>query len=111
VRLLFDLRVRDIDCAFKVFRRRVIESIPIASIGAFVNTEILVRAQNQGFRIHQIPVTHRPRRFGRQTGAHPRVILRAIRELVVLARELREPLRAPRSAELRAPSHPGLDRP
>jgi len=113
VRLLFDLRVRDIDCAFKVFRRHVVESIPIASIGAFVNTEILVRAQNQGFRIHQVPVTHRPRRFGRQTGAHPRVILRAVRELVVLARELREPVRRAARHEMRDParSHPGLDRP
>jgi glycosyltransferase involved in cell wall biosynthesis len=101
VRQLFDLRVRDIDCAFKVFRRRVIERIPIASIGAFVNTEILVRAQNEGFRIHQVPVTHRPRRFGRQTGANPRVILRAIAELLSLARELRGPLRR----------EPSLDRP
>ncbi|MDH3687403.1 MAG: glycosyltransferase family 2 protein [Myxococcales bacterium] len=93
VRLLFDVRVRDIDCAFKVFQRHVLESIPIASLGAFVNTEILVRAQNQGLRIHQVPVTHRPRQHGRQTGAHPRVILRAVRELVSLARELRDPAR------------------
>jgi len=104
VRLLFDLRVRDIDCAFKVFQRRVLESIPIASIGAFVNTEILVRAQNRGFRIHQVPVSHRPRRFGTQTGAHPRVILRAIRELVGLARELREPSSRARGFEARGRS-------
>ncbi len=91
VRLLFGLRVRDIDCAFKVFRRSVIEAIPIASVGAFVNTEILVRAQAAGFRIHQVPVTHRRRRFGRQTGAHPRVILRAIIELGTLYRDLRRP--------------------
>jgi len=89
VRLLFDLRVRDIDCAFKVFRRHVIDAIPIASIGAFINTEILVRASNAGFRIHQVPVTHRRRRHGRQSGANPRVILRAIIELATLYRELR----------------------
>ncbi|CAG0999844.1 partial heptose III glucuronosyltransferase, partial [Gammaproteobacteria bacterium] len=45
VRALFGLDVRDIGCAFKVFRRHVIESMPISSIGAFVNTEILVRAR------------------------------------------------------------------
>lgn len=92
VRGLFDLPVRDIDCAFKVFRRPVLEAIPIASIGAFVNTEILVRARIAGFRIHQVPVTHRRRRYGRQTGARPRVIGRALLELLSLYRELRRPV-------------------
>ncbi|MAE96802.1 MAG: hypothetical protein CL910_19305 [Deltaproteobacteria bacterium] len=89
VRLLFDLRVRDIDCAFKLFRREVIEAIPIASIGAFVNTEILVRAEHAGFRVHQVAVSHRPRLRGRQSGARPRVLLRAAVELATLSRELR----------------------
>jgi glycosyltransferase involved in cell wall biosynthesis len=89
VQLLFGLRVRDIDCAFKVFRREVIEAIPIASLGAFVNTEILLRSCAAGYRIHQVPVSHRPRRHGRQTGARPRVILRAVMELSTLYRELR----------------------
>ena len=91
VRTLFGLPVRDIDCAFKVFRRHVIEAVPLASLGAFVNTELLVRARSAGFRIHQVPVTHRPRRHGRQSGAHPRVILRALVELATLYRELRRP--------------------
>jgi glycosyltransferase involved in cell wall biosynthesis len=91
VRALFDLPVRDIDCAFKVFRRPVLEAIPIASIGAFVNTEILVRARSAGFRIHQVPVTHRRRRFGRQSGASPRVVVRAFLELLSLYGELRRP--------------------
>jgi len=91
VRVLFGLPVRDIDCAFKVFRRHVIEAVPLASLGAFVNTELLVRARSAGFRIHQVPVTHRRRRYGRQSGAHPRVILRALLELATLYRELRRP--------------------
>ncbi|HKJ23714.1 MAG TPA: glycosyltransferase family 2 protein [Myxococcota bacterium] len=89
VRAVFGLRVRDIDCAFKVFRREVIDAIPIASIGAFVNTEILLRAEQAGFRIHQVPVTHHPRRHGRQSGARPRVIGRALLELGRFWRELR----------------------
>lgn len=99
VRGLFDLPVKDIDCAFKVFRREVIESMPIASIGAFVNTEILVRARARGFRIHQIPVSHRPRRHGRQSGARPRVVLRALYELATLYSELRLPQRTTARAE------------
>jgi len=91
VRRLFDLPVRDIDCAFKIFRRHVLDEISIASIGAFINTEILVRASNANFRIHQVPVTHRRRNHGRQSGAKPRVILRAVMELTSLYAELRRP--------------------
>jgi glycosyltransferase involved in cell wall biosynthesis len=96
---LFGLRVRDIDCAFKVFRRHVLDAIPIASVGACINTEILVRAREAGFRIHQVPVSHRRRRWGRQSGAHPRVIARALRELLTLYAELRGPLRRTPMAE------------
>jgi len=89
VSALFDLSVRDIDCAFKLFRREVLDAIPIASLGALVNTEILVRARAAGFRIRQVPVTHHPRRAGRAKGATPRVIVRALVELATLYRELR----------------------
>ncbi|MCP5040368.1 MAG: glycosyltransferase family 2 protein [bacterium] len=88
VRAIFGLQVRDIDCAFKLFRREVIDAIEIESIGAFVNTEILVRAEAAGFRIHQVPVTHRRRQHGAQSGARPRVILRAVLELATLYRSL-----------------------
>lgn len=90
VRLLFGLEVRDIDCAFKVFRRPILDEIPIQSIGAFVNTEILVRARALGASIRQVPVSHHPRQHGSPTGAHPRVLLRALIELSSLYRELRE---------------------
>jgi len=102
VRILFDLPIRDIDCAFKVFRREVLDEIPIESIGAFINTEILVRATTAGFRIRQIPVSHHPRRLGRQTGAHPRVILRALIELAQLYGELRLHVRRAQPARSRA---------
>ena len=93
VRALFGLRVRDIDCAFKVFRRPVLDALPIASIGAFVNTELLARAQRAGFRIREVPVTHHPRVAGRAKGASPRVVLRALLELLTLYRELTRPTR------------------
>jgi hypothetical protein len=97
--------VRDIDCAFKVFHRSVLEAIPIQSVGAFVNTEILVRARAAGFRIQQVPVSHRRRRSGRQSGAHPRVIARALFELAALHATLH-----PRRLRSLAPA-PSLHRP
>jgi glycosyltransferase involved in cell wall biosynthesis len=89
---LFGLRVRDIDCAFKVFRRPVLDVIEVASIGAFVNTEILVRARRAGFRIREVPVSHHPRVAGRAKGATLRVVGRAIVELSMLYRELTRPV-------------------
>ena len=98
VRALFGLRVRDIDCAFKVFRRPVLDALPIESIGAFVNTELLLRARGEGFRIREVPVTHHPRFAGRAKGATPCVIGRALVELATLYRELRAAAESPPAA-------------
>lgn len=106
---LFDLPVRDIDCAFKVFHRKVLEAIPIQSVGAFVNTEILVRARAAGFRIKQVPVGHRRRRSGRQSGANPRVIARALLELAQLHASLHP--RAGAAAAARTRGGASLQRP
>jgi glycosyltransferase involved in cell wall biosynthesis len=88
VRTLYGVRIRDVDCAFKLFRRSVLDAIPIESVGAFVNTEILVRAEAVGFRVRQVPVRHFPRQAGRPSGARPRVILRAAQEFLALRRRL-----------------------
>lgn len=100
VRALFGLHVRDIDCAFKVFRRPVLDALPIASIGAFVNTELLVRARRAGFRIREVDVSHHPRVAGRAKGASPRVVARAVLELLTLYRDLQ-----------RVPCEPGAREP
>lgn len=78
---LLSLGVRDVNCAFKIFHRRVFDRVGIHSDGAFVNAEILARARAAGFRVKEVPVTHFPRRAGVATGAHPRVIGRAWVEL------------------------------
>jgi glycosyltransferase involved in cell wall biosynthesis len=82
VRMLFYVPVRDIDCAFKLFDRRVLESIDIESVGAMVNTELMVKLGRNGCSVVEVGVTHRPRRAGEARGAHPRVIVRAFVELL-----------------------------
>ncbi len=99
---LFDTGVRDVDCAFKVFDRRVFDRIDIRSIGAFVNTEILVRARAAGFAVLEVPVTHFPRTAGRASGADPRVIARAFAELADLYGELRDARRLSSPARRRS---------
>lgn len=89
VRLLLGVKVKDIDCAFKVYKKKVLDSIEITSNGAMVNTEILGRARQKNFTLKELPVTHYPRLKGEQTGANLKVILKAFRELFRLYGELR----------------------
>lgn len=89
VRFLFGIKVRDIDCAFKLFHRRVFDIITPTSGGAMVNTEILALATKYGFTIKEVPVSHLPRAQGEQTGANLRVILKAFRELFSMYRRLK----------------------
>jgi glycosyltransferase involved in cell wall biosynthesis len=81
VRVLFFAPVRDIDCAFKLFRREVFEDVELEAMGAMVSTELMVRIARKGKAVVEIGVTHYPRTAGKARGADPRVILRAVIEL------------------------------
>lgn len=89
VRLILGVKVRDIDCAFKMFKRHVFDKIKIDAVGAMVNTDILAQCVKFGFAIKEVPVTHYPRLKGRQTGARLRVIFKAFGELLRLYGKLK----------------------
>ena len=89
VDFLFGLDLRDIDCAFKIFPRRLFESMELYSNGALIDTEVLARARMLGYSIGQVGVHHYARTAGTQTGANPRVILKAFRELFALHAQLK----------------------
>jgi glycosyltransferase involved in cell wall biosynthesis len=86
VRVFLGVRVRDLDCAFKVFRREVIDGLRLTATGAAINAEILAQCVHGGRRIRELPVAHYPRYHGSATGAAWRVIVRAFRELPQLGR-------------------------
>jgi glycosyltransferase involved in cell wall biosynthesis len=75
------VRVRDVDCAFKLFHTSFFRTHPLETRGAMINAEILYKLQRDGGRYAQTPVRHLPRQSGRATGARPAVIARALREL------------------------------
>lgn len=80
LRLLFGLRVRDPDCACKLFRRTALEGIAVESDGAFLSAELLIKIGARGRRMVETGVPHHPRTAGRASGADPRVVLRAVRD-------------------------------
>lgn len=88
VRHLFGIPSRDVDCAFKLFDRRVFDVVKPEAEGAMISTEILARAVRGGFRITEVGVHHFPRRHGTPTGANPLVIARAFYELFKLYRRI-----------------------
>jgi glycosyltransferase involved in cell wall biosynthesis len=85
-RILFGLKVKDIDCAFKLFDRRLVSSLPLETRGAAMSAEMLIRLDRKGVLFKEVPVTHLPRKMGSPTGAKPAVIIRAFKELYKLYR-------------------------
>lgn len=83
VNLLFGLWIRDIDCAFKLIKREIIEQANLEANGALINTELLVKAKRAGARSIQIPVSHYPRSEGKSSGANIGVIMRAVKEIIL----------------------------
>jgi glycosyltransferase involved in cell wall biosynthesis len=82
IRILFGYLCRDVDCGFKLFRKRILEQIAISSGGAMLDTELLVYAKVKGLVIAEVPLQHLPRTEGRATGANARVIARALQDLL-----------------------------
>ncbi len=83
-RLLFGLKVRDIDCAFKLFPTSLVQRFRYVATGAMTSAEILIRLTRSGASIKEVPVTHWPRVAGSPTGAKLSVIARAFTEMIQL---------------------------
>jgi glycosyltransferase involved in cell wall biosynthesis len=87
ISVLFFGGFRDVDCAFKLFRREVFVRVPLERVrsnGAFFSAEMLITLRRAGVRTRQVGVPHHPRTAGKAKGQQPKVILRAIRDLLRL---------------------------
>ena len=83
-RVWFGLRVRDVDCACKLFTRASLEGVRVESGGAFFSAELLIRIRNLDRSIVEVGVPHYPRTAGSPTGARPSVIGRAVKDFWAL---------------------------
>ncbi len=79
-RTFFRLRVTDVDCACKLFRREALEGLRVESEGAFFSAELLIKLRAAGRSVVEVGVPHHPRTAGSPTGARPQVILLAVRD-------------------------------
>jgi hypothetical protein len=83
-RIFFGVRVRDIDCACKLFKREALTSIHVSSGGAFFTAELLIKLRFEGRKLAEVGVPHYPRTAGSPTGAKPKVVFRAVRDFWAL---------------------------
>lgn len=83
-RVWFGLRVRDVDCAMKLFRRAALEGVNVESGGAFFSAELLIKLRARRRRIEEVGVPHYPRTAGSPTGAKPSVVFRAMKDFWAL---------------------------
>jgi glycosyltransferase involved in cell wall biosynthesis len=89
IRTLFGLRIRDVNFAFKLFRRSVLEKFPLTSEGSFIDAEFLLRARKAGCLIIQIGLDYFPRTRGTSTLASIPVIFAILRDMAARWKELR----------------------
>ena len=81
--LLLGIKVRDVDCAFKLVNKKVIEKIPKleSTRGGMISPELLGKAKKAGFKVAEVGVHHYPRKEGKQTGANLKVIFKSFVDL------------------------------
>ena len=102
MRMLLGIRVGDIDCGLKLFRRELLEGLDLQAKGAMISAELMAQLAGRGARICEVDVHHLPRLTGEQSGASLKVIARAFRELFLLYGRLR---RARRKGDMKRPQH------
>jgi hypothetical protein len=88
IRALFNVRMRDINFAFKLCRRRIFDDIRLSSEGSFIDAELIIRATRLGYSVLQFGVDYFPRTQGASTLSSVPVIRTIVREMLQLRGEL-----------------------
>jgi glycosyltransferase involved in cell wall biosynthesis len=90
IRTLFGVKARDINFAFKLVRRKVLDHIRLRSEGSFIDAELVIRASRAGFEMLQFGVDYFPRTRGSSTLSSASVITVILKEMFQLRGDLRE---------------------
>jgi glycosyltransferase involved in cell wall biosynthesis len=84
VKLLFGIRIRDVDCDFRLIPRNIIEEIDLKSISGAICLELVKKIQDAGYIFAEVPVNHYSRKYGVSQFFVPWRIIRTLRQLAEL---------------------------
>ena len=84
VRQFLNIKIKDLNCAFKLIKKNALNDIVLHSMGALISAEILFKLKLSGAEIKEVGVSHKPRLTGKQTGGSLKVIFKALIELIKL---------------------------
>ena len=83
--VLFGLRLHDIDCGFRLIRKQALDSVlpETKTLKHCVSSEITIRMKNRGFRIAEVPISHRPRPVGDKKNFSYKNLVKVVFELLL----------------------------
>jgi glycosyltransferase involved in cell wall biosynthesis len=81
VRLFFGIRLRDVDCDFRLFRRSVFDKVELQKSSGVICVELMKKVQDAGFRIREVPVHHYHRAYGKSQFFNFRRIAQTLMDL------------------------------
>ena len=84
VKILFRLRIKDVDCDFRLLRRQVVEAVPLSCRSGAICVELMAQVERAGFRVAEVPVHHYARRAGKSQFFHWGPVARTLRDLLRL---------------------------
>jgi glycosyltransferase involved in cell wall biosynthesis len=88
VKLAFGLRMRDVDCDFRLMRRGVFEKVRLTCSSGVICVELMKKVQDHGYRIAEVPVHHFHRSYGKSQFFNVPRVVRTLRDLARLWVEL-----------------------
>lgn len=84
VKLFFGIRIRDVDCDFRLIPRRILNEIQLESISGAICLEMVKKIEDAGYVFAEVPVNHYSRKYGVSQFFVPWRILRSLRQLAGL---------------------------
>ncbi len=88
LRALFDTPFRDISTGIRVFNRSVLDHIHLNSNSPFIGAEMAIKAMLNGTPVGEVGIQTFPRKFGTGSATSLKNILRTIRDMLRMRREI-----------------------
>ena len=88
VRILFGFRLRDVDCDYRLIKRKIFDEVELHSTSGTICLEMVKKFQDAGYRFEEVPVHHYHRAYGKSQFFNFRRLFRTGDQLIRLWWEL-----------------------